>query len=66
MNLDEALKKFGVALGNLKRAYAEEYSKNPNYIEVHADDGDYVTMYSSNESGTFDAYREWVDTYDER
>ena len=66
MSLDEALEQFGVALGNLKRAYAEEYGENPNYITVHIDDGDYVTMYPTDASGAyFDACRRWVDT-DER
>lgn len=63
MDLDEALKNFGIALGNLKRAYAEEYSKNPNYVEVHIDESDYVTIFPSDATGSYIyAHREWVDT----
>lgn len=66
MKLEEALNDFGIALGKLKRAYADEYSKNPNYVEIHINDGDYVTIYPTDVSGAyFDAHREWVDT-DER
>ena len=63
MDFDEALNNFGIALGNLKRAYAEKYSENPNYIGVHIDDSDYVLIYPTDATGTyFDAYREWVNT----
>jgi hypothetical protein len=66
MNLEEALNNFGIALGNLKRAYAEEYSRNPNYVEVHIDESDYVTIYPTDVSGSyFDAHREWVNTDEE-
>ena len=66
MTLDEAFEQFGIALGNLKRAYAEQYGENSNYIGVHIDDGDYVLIYPTDASGAYiDAHRERVDT-DER
>ena len=63
MDLNEALEQFGIALGNLKRAYAEHYSENSNYIGVHIDDSDNVLIYPTDASGAyFAAHREWVDT----
>ena len=63
MDLQKAFENFGVALGDLKRAFAEEYGENSNYIQVHIDDGDYVTVHTSMRTGGwFSVHREWVDT----
>ena len=63
MNLNEALNNFGVAIGDLKRAFAEEYSANPNYVAIHIDEGDDVTIFSTDRRGSWTPiHREWVDT----
>lgn len=63
MSLEEALDNFGIALGVLKQAFTEHYGENSNYVEVHINDDDYVTIYPSNASGSyFNVHRAWVDT----
>ena len=43
MTLNEALDSFGTAIGNLKRAFAEEFTVDSNYVAVHVDECDDVT-----------------------
>lgn len=43
---DEALEKFGKALGELKESYADEYGVNPNYLSVSIDDGNTYNYYA--------------------
>ena len=60
--MDEALKEFGIALGKVKSAFAEEYGGNQNYIEVHINQDDYVLIVSTTSSGGYiDCHRQWVD-----
>lgn len=68
MDFDTALEQFGRALGNLKRAYADEYNVvNPSYISILVDDDDYVTILDTTETGHYltGAHRERVDTWEE-
>lgn len=63
MTLNEALDGFGIAIGNLKRAFAEEFSANSNYVAIHINEDDDVTVFSTDRSGSWTPiYREWVDT----
>ena len=63
MSLDKAFENFGIALGILKQAFAEEYTENPNYLEVHIDEDDYVTIFPSDATGGwFSVHRQRVDT----
>jgi hypothetical protein len=50
--MDDALREFGLALKKLKEVYADEYSCNPNYIEVNINDN-YVTLTDSQETGGY-------------
>lgn len=60
--MDEALREFGIALGKLKRSFAEEYHCNPNYVDIDINSDNYVTLVNSQSTGGYiDAYREWVD-----
>lgn len=63
MDLEEALEQFGKALGNLKRAYAEEQGVNSNYVTVFVDESDWVTLIPVSREGSWiGAYRERVYT----
>lgn len=63
MSLKEAFEQFERAVGNLKRAFAEEFSANSNYVAMHIDDGDYVTIFSTDRGGSWiPVYRNWADT----
>ena len=63
MELAQAFEEFGKALGNLKRAYAEEYDKNPHCLMVRVNDDDYIAIVPTDTNGDWiGAYRTWVDT----
>ena len=58
----KALEEFGIALGKLRKVYAEEFGGNPNNLLIIADEQDYVTILPNNECGTYlQHFREWVD-----
>ena len=63
-SFDEALSEFGKALGKLKRAYGEEFGTNGNYIEIHIDESNNVTIVPTLNTGHYinDVVREWIDT----
>ena len=60
--MDETLRDFGIAVGKLKRAFAKEYNWNFNYIEIHIDSDNNVTITPTNYFGYSEAYRDWVST----
>ena len=63
MSLKEAFEQFECAVGNLKRAFAEEFSVCSEYVAIHIDDGDDVTIFCTNRSGSWTPiYRDWADT----
>ena len=59
--MDEALREFGIAVGKLKIACEEKYNWNSNYVEIHINDDNDVTIISTN-SNYPDAYRYWLST----
>lgn len=61
-NYDEALVEFGKALGKFKRAYAEDYGCNPNYIKMLIDESNEVIIIPSLGTGYFDGKIESVYT----
>lgn len=60
--MDEALKEFGIAVGKLKRAFAEENNCGLDCVEIHIDRNDFVTIIATGKTGYLDAYREWLVT----
>ena len=62
--MDKALREFGIAVGKLKKAFAEENNCNSNYAEIHINDDNDVTIISTN-SNYPDAYRYWLSTEEE-
>lgn len=59
--MDEALKEFGIALGKLKEAFSKEYNANSNYIDIHIDSDNNVTIINTSSTGSYiDAHRAWV------
>ena len=60
--MDEALVDLGIAVGKLKNAFAELYCCNPNYVEIHIDSDNNVTITPTNYFGYLEAYRDWVST----
>lgn len=63
MDFKTALQEFGKALVNLKRAYAEEHQQNSSYLQIFITDDNYVTITSTNYTGSvLDYYRDWINT----
>ena len=62
--MNEALREFGIEIGKLKKAFAEENNCNPNYVDIHIDDDNNVTIISTN-SNYPDVYRCWLSTEEE-
>lgn len=63
MTFDDVLYEFGIAVGKLKRAYAEEYNKNPNEVAINIDEFDCLTIWPTDVTGDWiGAYRVAVDT----
>lgn len=61
MSFGNALEEFGIALGKLKEAYAEEYYCNSSYLSISADENNYVTIIPTNERGRIvEVFRDWV------
>ena len=60
--MDEALIEFGIAVGKLKRAFAKLYDCNPNYVEIHIDSDNNVTIVSTRNYSDSSAYRCWLCT----
>lgn len=60
--MDEALKNFGRALGDLKRAYSEKCGISSNYIRIYIDESNNVTILPCPGYGSlYDAIETWVD-----
>lgn len=60
--MDEALRDFGIAVGKLKRAFAEENNCGLDCVEIHIDSNDFATITAVGKTGYLDAYREWLCT----
>lgn len=60
--MDEALYEFGIAVGKLKRVFAEENNCGLDCIEIHIDCEDFATIIATGKTGYLDAYREWLCT----
>ena len=60
--MDEVLIEFGIAVGKLKRAFAELYCYNPNYVEIHIDSDNNAIIVSTRDYGDLSAYKCWLCT----
>ena len=60
--MDEALIEFGITVGKLKRAFAELYDCNPNYVEMYIDEDNNATIVSTRNYSDSSAYRCWLCT----
>lgn len=65
MSFEKALEEFGIAIGNLKKAYAEEFCANPSYISIEVDSDNYVSIIPTLETGKhIECFRDWVSIED--
>lgn len=63
MDFETALEEFGKVLGNLKRAYAEEFDYNSSSLQILINESDFVTIFPTNETGKYiDCFRKWLNT----
>lgn len=60
--MNEVLDEFGIAVGKLKRAFAEENNCGLDCVEIHINNKDFVTIIATGKVGYLDAYREWLVT----
>ena len=61
ISYDEALQKFGKALGDLKRSYANEFSENSNYLSILIDESNNITIIPTLNTGRYiECCREYV------
>lgn len=61
--MEEVLREFGLVLGKLKNAYAEEYSCNKDSLDIHIDKDNYITIVNNLETGSYCyCFRDWIDT----
>lgn len=60
--MDEVLRDFGIAVGKLKRDFAEENNCRLDCVEIHIDCNDFATIIATGKTGYLDAYREWLVT----
>lgn len=49
--MEDILWEFELWVGKFKRAYAEEYGLNPNYLEIHIDADNYCTVVEADKTG---------------
>ena len=61
-NFNKVLEDFGKSLGELKRAYAEEFRTTVDDLMVIVDNDNYVSILPNNTTGVYVEYfRGWVD-----
>lgn len=52
--MENILWEFELWVGKFKRAYAEKYGLNSNYLEIHIDADNYCTVIETNKTGLLD------------
>ena len=60
---NKALEEFGQAVGKLKNAYVNEFGGNPNYLSIHVNADNEVTILPENCTGnSLEFFREYIYT----